>query len=847
MISSAFKHTRSVWSVVFLLLAGSALLAAADTTPDITSFRILAGKPVLDFSPVPSVRSYDIETTPDLSQPFSRGSGVLDTFRWTGSNPSSASSGFYRVRTTPLSAAEITAANLLNRIAYGPTPDDLEAVQRIGVDAWVQSQIAAESIAEDLDTLPPFNPGWRKVTASGTGSASTLYVYLDGPGDVYVDNLRLVAGAVDNPALPNLLRNGDFESTLGAEWGLATNVNTSARSVAFVQNGNTSLHLVVTDPGSTRTSSLYQDISPALSTTQTYTLTYWYRTSDTNVNLVVRLSGRGIDTTEPMDGLKTSPATVAATLNDNGTVTRLRSWHLMKAIASKRQLNEILRQFCENHFVTQYSKSDDYFANIGYSAGTSIQPATQIEFDENRRWQAALLNPSVTFLDLLTISAESPAMIIYLDTVGSRGNLLNGVYRIANENYARELCELFCFGVDNGYDQGDIVQISRVWTGWTTELRAPADQGNPFAPRSTVYKDPSVITNKTVVTNLVGNWTLRYSPTRHDPRPKHVFYQKDAAGNPITTQPKTVPARFGPPWAGRPYNLSFAASSYGTNTFQEGYKLLQHMANQPFTQEFITVKLCRLFIHDEFHTGYDFTDKVSSPEESLVKAVMLAWENPPGGGPKGQIRPILQVLLNSDLFRSTLSSQQKVRTPIEFGVAAVRALRTARADGSFTADSDGLGIQTLLTRAGRMRLFDRAEPDGYPETASPWISAGTLAERLRFVQSLTLKTTGTDGRPAGELDNNTFADPVALLRERKPAALSDAGVAADYLLNRLFPAEGAANLAAYRTLAIQFLNTADNGVTPSAYSSLTVGSATHDNRIRGLVAFLMTTPRFQEQ
>jgi len=37
---------------------------------------------------------------------------------------------------------------------------------------------------------------------------------------------------------------------------------------------------------------------------------------------------------------------------------------------------------------------------------------------------------------------------------------------------------------------------------------------------------------------------------------------------------------------------------------------------------------------------------------------------------------------------------------------------------------------------GTMLLFDRAEPNGYPEAGSPWISAGTLAERLRYTQAL---------------------------------------------------------------------------------------------------------------
>jgi uncharacterized protein (DUF1800 family) len=63
---------------------------------------------------------------------------------------------------------------------------------------------------------------------------------------------------------------------------------------------------------------------------------------------------------------------------------------------------------------------------------------------------------------------KSPAMLVFL----------NGVQNTViepNENYARELYELFTLGQDNGYTQEDIVQTARALTGWNgfTELCAP--------------------------------------------------------------------------------------------------------------------------------------------------------------------------------------------------------------------------------------------------------------------------------------------------------------------------------------------------------------------------------------
>ncbi len=852
---SSLRASCAAWVAGFLLIASSPPGAALGATPDVTQIRLEAGRPRIQFTPIPAAIEYNVYGGPDFTQPLSLLTGTQSDFLWTGTAAAQGDRGYYRVQAQTLSAEEIAAANLLSRIAYGPTPDELEEVRRIGADAYIEQQLAAEQIAEDLDTPTPFVEGWRRATVTGTATSSTLYIYLDGAGDAYLDGLRLVAGSTDDGTRPNLIRNGDFDTALGNEWAFAANVNTSARSAQYAKTGTASLHLVATAEGSSLSSSLSQVFSPPLANNGTYALSYWYYTANTNRQLTLRLSGSGsaglngtgIESTAPLTGINaTTPGAYAALLEaEQGTISNLRSWHLMKAATSRRQLNEVLRQFCENHFVTEYSKSNDYMDGVGYPDEFAPFVAARLEYAENRKWQAALLRPQVTFLDLLKISAESPAMIIYLDTVNSRGNRNNdGSYRIANENYARELLELFCFGVDNGYDQGDIVQLSRVWTGWTTELRSPANQTNPFAPRSTVYKDANVSSNLTALTNLVGSWTLRYSATRHDPRAKYLFHEKDANGAPIAGQPRKIPARFGPPWAGRSYGLTFGTSSYGTNTLQEGYTVLQHMADQAFTQEFIVVKLCRLFLHEDFRTGDDFTDADTSPEEETVKAAMRAWENPPGGGPRGQLRPVIRSILKSALFRSTLASQHKVKTPLEYSVSALRAFRADNGDGTFTANSDGVGLQAPLNRAGRMRLFDRAEPDGYPEAAAPWISAGTLAERLRYVQALSTRPVN---RPGGELDARTTIDPVALLRRKNPAGLTDATVATDYLLDLLFPAEGRANLGAYRKLAIDFLNTGDDGVTASPYSSLAAGSIHHDTRLRGLVSFLLTTSRFQEQ
>jgi uncharacterized protein (DUF1800 family) len=623
---------------------------------------------------------------------------------------------FYTVQATPMGSDAIVNATVLNRLTYGPTPDDLTAITTMGASNYIDQQLNFELLTET-------------VTNSHT-------------------NLVRIESKFANPT----------------------------------------------------------DVIDLYISGYTYT---------TNTN-----------------GVITTNAIYAST---NATIADLKAWHVLRAVGAQRQLLEVLLQFFENHFVTQYSKSST-FMNGFYNGDDGImedRASAHYEYWENCKWRAALLNPSCTFLDLLKISAESPAMIIYLDTAGSDGRSS----KVPNENYARELLELFTTGVDNGYDQNDITVMSRCWAGWRVAKVAPNQAGNPFATPLT----GSVMTN-------VGVWAFNYQSTFQN------------TSNNIIFPGKTVPARFGSPWAGTNYQLNVPAIT-GTNGIQKGYQVLTHLANLPFTQEYISVKLCQLFVHDNFtHGSYDYTDPNMSAEARLVHDCMVTWQN---SSPKGQIRPVLQTIFNSELFRSQSVAQHKVKTPLEYCVSAIRALRSSTngtsLPGSYSSDTDGYSISgTLgslsypLNRMGGMLLFDRNDPNGYPEDAPGWISGGTLAERVRFVQSYLMgsgdsSTSKNDSISGG---NKNVSDPMALMRLKfpllnPPGSLTSASNVADYFVGILYPGEGKANLELYRKAAINFLNTGDDGVTSSPFSSLTSDNA--DTRVRGMVSMLMSFQRFNEQ
>ena len=189
-----------------------------------------------------------------------------------------------------------------------------------------------------------------------------------------------------------------------------------------------------------------------------------------------------------------------------------------------------------------------------------------------------------------------------------------------------------------------------------------------------------------------------------------------------------------------------------------------------------------------------------------------------------------------------------MKTPFEFVASSLRALRSTNSSGGLTATTDGYSFATPLNNMGQMLLFDRAAPDGYPEVAAPWISGGTLVERIRFVQALRM-TNGASGRSDAGAQ---LVDPVGVLKKKVTSGnWNNAGAVADYFLSILFPSEGAGNLALYRNAAsaptVNYLNTADNGVTASLFSGLGNTSGTYENRVRGMVAMMMAFQRFQEQ
>jgi uncharacterized protein (DUF1800 family) len=350
---------------------------------------------------------------------------------------------------------------------------------------------------------------------------------------------------------------------------------------------------------------------------------------------------------------------------------------IQRAVYSERQLQEVMTDFWFNHFNVYMQKGADRVLTTAYERDT-IRPRVFGKFE-----------------DLLKATAESPAMLWYLDNwqsatpnmkmpafnnrnelrqLRNKGDLTkidrqrlrqmremiaqrnaqnpqanpqrlpSRMPRGINENYAREIMELHTLGVDGGYTQKDVQEVARCLTGWT--LR------NPRAGAEFVF-----------------------SKFMHDDDEKIVLGKKIPAGGGV----------------------------------QDGYAVIHLLATHPSTAKFISTKLARKFVSD-------------NPSQTLVNKMAQTFQKT-----EGDIREVLKTMLNASEFWSPEVYRAKIKTPFEMTVSAVRALG---------ADTNGNPqFHRWLAQMGE-GLFLMQPPTGYPDTAEHWVNTGALLERMNFALAL---------------------------------------------------------------------------------------------------------------
>jgi uncharacterized protein (DUF1800 family) len=373
-------------------------------------------------------------------------------------------------------------------------------------------------------------------------------------------------------------------------------------------------------------------------------------------------------------------------------VQELQASRILRAVYSERQLQEEMVDFWSNHFNIFAGKGADRWLLVSYDRDT-IRPNVMGRFE-----------------DLLKATAQSPAMLFYLDNFQSVSPNAQGPMRRPNqvgagrgidllpslgrnrrrgyendpimrpqqqqipqaqiprpqnkqnpkrginENYARELMELHTLGVDGGYTQKDVQEVARCFTGWTI-----------FAPRGAVGPAGRMLGG-----NLAEQAGKFYFNTRlHDDGEKTVLGHKIPAGGGV----------------------------------KDGYMVLDILAHHPSTAKFIATKLARTFVMD-------------NPSPELVNRISGAFLKS-----DGDIRQTLRAIFTSTEFNSPAAYRAKIKTPFELSVSAVRAL------GGET--NGGPGFHQWIAKMGQP-LYGYQAPTGYPDSAENWVNTGALLERLNF-------------------------------------------------------------------------------------------------------------------
>ncbi len=122
-----------------------------------------------------------------------------------------------------------------------------------------------------------------------------------------------------------------------------------------------------------------------------------------------------------------------------GTLESAQSWWTHQLLNGKNALREKMALFWHGHFATSNRKVED----------------ARLMLDQVLLFRKSGLGP---FEDLVQKVAKDPAMLIWLDNNSNRRGQ-------PNENFARELMELFTLSIGN-YNEQDIKEAARAFTGW---------------------------------------------------------------------------------------------------------------------------------------------------------------------------------------------------------------------------------------------------------------------------------------------------------------------------------------------------------------------------------------------
>lgn len=354
---------------------------------------------------------------------------------------------------------------------------------------------------------------------------------------------------------------------------------------------------------------------------------------------------------------------------------------ILRAAYSKNQLQELLTDFWFNHFNVSMTKNDC----------AEFIPA----------YERDVIRPNVfgKFEDILVATAQSPAMLLYLDNFSStaaepdvdsalrqkvmagRNKKMNDTSRVGsmmlkqlqqkksggiNENYAREVMELHTLGVDGGYTEQDVTQAARVLTGWT--VYPMGDYGKANALRKVIER---IGEDKLTERGFVHKGDFLFAMNRHDTKEKKVLGKK----------------------------------FFSNGGYQEGLELMKMLAQNASTARFISTKIATRFVSDQ-------------PPSSLIDKMTKTFLEK-----NGDTRQLLLTMVSSPEFWQKQTLREKTKSPFELTISAVRSLNATV--------TQPYQLYSWITKMGQKMYYYQA-PTGFPDKGQYWINTGSLLSRMNF-------------------------------------------------------------------------------------------------------------------
>ena len=298
-------------------------------------------------------------------------------------------------------------------------------------------------------------------------------------------------------------------------------------------------------------------------------------------------------------------------VNSDGERRRsLKSWWTQLMLEQERNLREKMTLFWHNHLVTETIDVNNAQMSYGYVALM-------------RKYAVG------NFKELVKEVTLNPGMLYYLNGNTNDGS---GTGINVNENYGRELQELFCVGKgpNSKYTEDDVKAAARVLSGWYINDRV----GNNYdaAPITLV----STVIDKvfTPITDPALPYKSYYFPSRHDKKDKQfsAFY-----GNKVIKGDATL-----------------------TGGLNEINQLMDMIFANVEVSKFLVRKLYTFFVHYTIDAVVE--TNVIEPLAELFRTSNY------------DIKPVLKALFTSDWFYKVEIQGAMIKSPIDFAVGHARML-----------------------------------------------------------------------------------------------------------------------------------------------------------------------------